>query len=839
MDRINIQRVPVRFKLNGELVYAQVKPNQTLLRFLRDELHHWEVKEGCGDGNCGACTVLVDNVPRPSCLLLAAQVDGADVTTVCGLGDAENLHALQEAFIRHGAIQCGFCTPGMLTVVKALLDNNPYPTREEIREALSGNLCRCTGYQKIIDAVEEVSKTNSSKKHRVEEVVNSSRLIGESIPRLDALDKALGKTRYAQDYSMPGMLHAGVLRSPYPSAQILSIDTTLARQIKGLHAIITGGDIPGKRVFDGPLKIIMPVLAIDKVSYVGQGVAIVAAESLDIVEDALRLIKVEYEQLPAVFDPLEALQPNAPKIGEKGNIANQTRISRGDVVQGFANADAIVEERYQTKRIDHLALETESGTAWIDENDIVTIRMATQMIGAQKTIASVLGVPNEKVRVIAPMVGGGFGRKLDVTIGLYLALLAKETSKPVYLSVTREESIVAFSKRHPFTMHYKTAATKDGKLLSMQVKILVDTGPFANQSHLACLPGLMCATGPYYIPNVEIDLKVVHTNNVYSGAMRGIGMPQVNFAYESQIDALARVLNMDPVSLRYKNYLKTGQSLPNEQVIHKAVLLNEATQEVVQALGEPNKPSLPFKKIGQGISATLIGWGFPNSKASCEIILHDDGTAHILIGVSDIGGGQSSTIAQIVADTLGVSMANISMEIADTSQTPSVGPTAASKTLYYCGNAAFMAANTIRKRLIKVATDLFKTNPLRIKINNGMMSIDKPEKKCIPLLKVIKEAKRRGVSLHTMSTFHTPSGKRFDPDTGDGVDWIGLTFGVHGVEIEIDEETGEITVLKYIAAHDVGRAINPQIVVGQIQGGCIQGLGFTLSEEVIIEDGFI
>ena len=351
--------------------------------------------------------------------------------------------------------------------------------------------------------------------------------------------------------------------------------------------------------------------------YTGQAVALVAAESRDVMGRALGLVKVEYDESPGVFDPVEALKPSAPKIYNTGNTANHTRISRGDILQGFAEADVIVEDTYLTKRIDHVALETECAVAWMDENGTVTVRMATQMIGCHRQIAAVLGVSHEKVRVIAPMAGGGFGRKLDATVGVYAAILATKTGKPVCVAVSREESIAAFSKRHPFKMHYRTGATKDGELTAVEVELIVDAGPFPNESHLASLPGLMCATGPYYVPNVEIDLKAVHTNNVFTAAMRGIGMPQVNFAYESQMDRLACALGMNPISLRRKNYLKPGDTLPNEQRIDEAVWLPEATNEVVQALGRRTKPSATSKRVGRGISATLIGWGFPNSKASC------------------------------------------------------------------------------------------------------------------------------------------------------------------------------------------------------------------------------
>jgi CO/xanthine dehydrogenase Mo-binding subunit len=670
--------------------------------------------------------------------------------------------------------------------------------------------------------------------------MSTAHLIGASIRRTDVLEKVLGTTAYGQDFWMEGMLYSGVLRSPHPSARILSIHTTAAERLPGVHAVMTAQDIPGQKLYGGPTLLDHPVLADTVIRYAGQAIALVAAETHEQVEQALRLIEVEYELLPAVFDPLDALESTAPQIGMHGNIASHEWLQQGDLTQGFAEAAVIVEQTYHTTWIDHAPLEVECGAAWPDERGGITLRISTQSIEYQQQIAAVLALPSAKVRVICPMVGGAFGRKLDITVELYLALLAWRTQRPVSLASSREESILAYSKRHPFTLHYKTGAMQDGRLTAMQIRIIADAGPFVYRSALVSIHALMLASGPYAIPNIAIDVQAIHTNNIFTSAMRAVGGPQVNFAHESQMDQLAYKLGMDPLTFRRLNYLQPGQTLPNGQVIHDAVLLSEATEKVWQALEEiPRIAEVGTRKIGRGISANFGGYGVPGNTASCDIEVQRDGHVLVSIGVCDIGGGQSSSVAQIAADVLGIPLENVTLRLADTMTTPLVGATAGSKTLYYCSHATFMAAQALRKKLLEIAADLFEAPIEDLLLQDGEITVLDQTRKKVTLLQVIEEARTRAMSLTEHATFRTPQEKKFDSASGTGIDWPGFTFGAHAVEVAVDEDTGEVSILRYACCHDVGRALHPQSVVGQMQGGVAQGIGFTLMEQVAIKNGII
>lgn len=663
---------------------------------------------------------------------------------------------------------------------------------------------------------------------------------GVSVSDSDALEKVTGRTCYSQDFWMGRMLYGEVLRSPHPCARIIAIHTAAASLLPGVHAVLTAADIPGQKHYGGPTVLDHPVLASERVLYAGQAVALVAAESSALARRALDLIEVEYEILPAVFDPLEAMQPDAPQIGANGNLAAHEWLSRGDVERGMAEADVVVEQTYQTTWIDHAPLETEGGAAWFDEEGRLVLRVSTQTLEYQEQIAAVLALPPEQVRIICPLVGGGFGRKLDITIELYLALLAWKSKRPVFMASSREESILAYSKRHPFLMRYKTGARRDGHLTAMNVEIIADAGPFVYRSALVCLHSLMLATGPYVVPNVSLDVRAVHTNNVFTSAMRAVGGPQVNFAYESQMDQLAHHLDMDPLAFRRLNYLQQGQCLPNGQIIQDAVLLAESAQRAWQALDHTSSTRhTGSKKIGRGISANFSGYGVPGNSATCAIKMQRDGQVIVSLGVCDLGGGQRSSVAQIVARVLDLPSDRVTLRTADTSTKTPVGATAGSKTLYYSSHAASLAAQALRKRLLHVAALMLEAQEDDLLLQAGEIVLRDRSGKGVKLEAVLSEATERGIDLKEQATFQTPRAKKFDSTSGMGIDWLGFTFGAHAAEVEVDEDTGEVTVLNYSCCHDVGQALHPQRVAGQMQGGVAQGLGFSLMEQVVIEHGHI
>ncbi|HEY3992285.1 MAG TPA: xanthine dehydrogenase family protein molybdopterin-binding subunit, partial [Ktedonobacteraceae bacterium] len=543
---------------------------------------------------------------------------------------------------------------------------------------------------------------------------------GASRPHVDVLEKVSGKTRYSQDFWMEGMLYGGVLRSPHASARILSIHTEAARQLPGVHAVLSATDLPGQKCYGGPTVLDHPVLAGERVMYTGQAIALVAAESREVLKQALQLIDVHYEILPAIFDPLEALRADAPQIGPTGNLAARERLNCGDAALGLAEADVVVEQTYQTTWIDHAPLETESGAAWFDKEGQLVLRVGTQTLEYLAQIAAVVALPPEQVRVICPLVGGGFGRKLDITLELYLALLTRKTRKPVFMSTSREESILAYAKRHPFLMHYKTGATSEGMLTAMEVDIVADAGPFVYRSSLVCVHALMLATGPYFVPHVSIDVRAIHTNNVFTSAMRAVGGPQVNFAYESQMDQLAMKLNLDPLEFRRRNYLQRGQSLPNGQVMQHAALLDEAARQAWEAL--EHAPAIKLtgsQKMGRGLSANFSGYGVPGSQATCALEMARDGRVLVSLGVCDLGGGQRSSIAQVVASVLHIPLSQVLLCTADTATTPFVGATAGSKTLYYSSQVAKRAAEALRQRLLKLAATILEAQEEDLLLSAG------------------------------------------------------------------------------------------------------------------------
>ncbi|MDP2727237.1 MAG: molybdopterin-dependent oxidoreductase, partial [Dehalococcoidia bacterium] len=519
--------------VNGERRELGVAPRRRLLDVLRDDLMLMGTKEGCGQGQCGACSVLIDGVLTKACLTQVGKVEGKHITTIEGLGSPANLHPLQEAFVQAGAIQCGFCTPGMIMAAKALLDRNPKPSRAEVKEALVENLCRCTGYYKIIDAVMMVA---DGKKPSITQEIPPDRLIGARAPRVDGVDKATGLAKYGADFWMEGMLYAQVLRSPHPHARILGIDTSEALRLPGVEAVVTAKDIPGVNRFGIQIKD-QQVLVEDKVRKVGDAVAAVAATTEAIARQALSLIKVDYEPLESVFDPLAALEPQAPQIHEKGNLLAVRRIIKGDVEKGFAQADLVVENVYSTPFVDHGYIEPEAGVAYIDESGRLVVFACNQ--GAhyqQEEIATLLGIGKERIRVIQATTGGGFGGKNELSVQGIIALLAYKLKRPVKFVYSRRESFETTGKAQAYQLKYKTGIMSDGRLTAVKVELLVNGGAYASASPVTLVRAVVHSTGPYYIPNVFVEGKLVYTNTCFGAGLRGFGVPQVAFAAESQMD---------------------------------------------------------------------------------------------------------------------------------------------------------------------------------------------------------------------------------------------------------------------------------------------------------------
>jgi len=675
------------------------------------------------------------------------------------------------------------------------------------------------------------------------------RQIGKPLRRIDAMGKVTGATQYAADYVMPNMLHAKVLRAQHASAKIVRIDVSKARALPGVVCVLTAEDLPGDRVatdipgVTGTSKRAgtdAPILAHDRVRFMGEALAVVAAEELALAEQALDLIEVVYEPYPAVYTPEEAMQPDAPIVTEPDNIVARWRILKGDADAAMRDADLIVEGTYKTQFIDHAYLEPEAGIAWVDEHDVLTIRVSTQVVEHFRSIAAALQLPQNKVHIMGTLVGGGFGGKEDITVELFIGLAALKTRRPVKLVYTREESILAHCKRHPFTITHKTGVTRSGRILASQVNLVADSGAYVYLSPYVLLYAASSAVGPYKINHVTINAYAVATNNTFTSAFRGFGAAQACVAYEQHMDEIARALNMTPREIRRLNYVQAGDTTPNGQAFRGAVWLEECANRAWDALGEPTPPPTPHVKIGRGLASYMQSYGritWFHDTSQAWVGLEMDGSIVIRCGVPDIGGGQVNTLAQISAEVLGVPMERITVYSTDSALTPLAGTTTATRQMYMSGNATYQAAMAVRKTLAERASQHFECEPAEIDFADSTVFNKNDATQKMPLTQLIALCAAEGLPRANLSLFKAPFTEKLDPDNAQGDIWPDYTFGAQAVEVAVDMETGEVRVLKSAACHDVGRALNPAAVVGQIEGGAAQGLGYALLEDVQIVNG--
>jgi len=575
--------------INGRKISRNAKPHQRLLDFIRDDLNLTGNKEGCGAGECGTCSVFVDGTLMKSCLLPIAKAQGTTIETVEALAKTGELSVLQKAFHKTGASQCGYCIPGMVMAATAALRTNPFADREEIKERLGGNICRCTGYQKIFDAVElarDVQNGTLPAAALSEDETEAGDFIGKNVRRIDTPSKVSGRLKYAGDMTMPGMLHVQVLRSPHAHARIVSIDISAAEVMGGVAGVITSADVPGEDGF-GVFVNDQPVMARDKVRYVGEAVAAVAAEDPLIAKRALSSINVVYEPLPAVYDPDEALRADAPVLHDYApdNVTKHIPIRVGDVDKGFAESDLVIEETYSTQQIEHAYLEPEAGLAYVDHDGVVTIVSPDQNITHHRhMLARIIAKPISKVRFIMSPVGGGFGSKEDMIYQGMLALLAMKTQRPVRLVFTREESIISTAKRHPSRTVLRMGLMRDGRIRSLQMKMICDGGAYGLSTEGVMRKAAILAAGPYVIPNVRIDTFGVYTNNTPSGAFRSFGALQTAFATESHLDICAERLGLDPFLIRRINAMRDG-ALTHTKAKLGSVSLTRALDALEKASG--------------------------------------------------------------------------------------------------------------------------------------------------------------------------------------------------------------------------------------------------------------
>jgi CO/xanthine dehydrogenase Mo-binding subunit len=678
------------------------------------------------------------------------------------------------------------------------------------------------------------------------------RVVRQPLARHDQAEKIAGSTRYAGDLAFASMLHARLVRCPVPSATVTRRDAGAALTVPGVVCVLFGEDVPHNQVWvDVPgqtvevaaLKASMEVLATSRVRFHGEPVALVVAETEEALAQACELVEIDYQDLPGVYDPVQALADGAPAVHEQGNLLGEWRIDRGDAEAAFAAADVVVEGDYQTQPVDHAYLEPEAGVGWLDDEGVLNLRVATQVVEHYRDVARILGVPESRVRVIAPYVGGGFGGKEDMTVEPYLALAVWRTRRPVRMQWTRQESLLARPKRHRMWLRYRTGARRDGTIVAQQVDITADSGAYAYLSALVLLYSSVHACGPYRVDNVTLRARCAYTNNPPTSAFRGFGGMQVVFGYEAQMDRLAAELGMGPAEIRKRNALVRGDTLPVGQVIETEVLLGQTIDAVLERAGDKPAPSGPGKVTGRGIASNIQSYGrlvWLNDSAAAWAGFQLDGSLTLRCGVPDIGGGQASSLAQIAAELLAVPMSQITVHFGDSALTPLAGTTTATRQLLMSGNAVYEACGQLRDAVLAaVAAETGQAaEGLRLKPGPaGKPGVITGPALTVTIPEAVVICRRRSVPIEALGTFFGPKGQPVVRDLRADRVFPDFTFGTHLCDLEVDTGTGQVTVLRYLAAHDVGRAINPKSVAGQISGGAAQGLGMALLEEVTLADG--
>jgi CO/xanthine dehydrogenase Mo-binding subunit len=661
------------------------------------------------------------------------------------------------------------------------------------------------------------------------------RQVGVEIPKVDVLEKALGEAKYGADLSYQELLHLKVIRSPKPHAKIVKINMEEALRVPGVERIFTAKDIPGKNLVGTIIKD-QPILASDRVRYIGDPVALVAAKTEEAAEAAAKKLIVVYEDLPSVIHPEEALQPYAPLIHEKGNLLLEFDVIKGDVQRGFKEAEVIIEETYTTTWVDHAYLEPDAGISYLDEEGRITVVCPTQNVHYdQKEVASVLSLPLDRVRIIQCATGGGFGGRLDITVQCLLALAVLHLKKPVRIVYLREEVFQVTSKRHPLKIQYKSGAKKDGTLTALEVEILGDTGAYASYGGTVAIRSAVHATGPYQVPNVNVKSRMAYTNNSWSGAMRGFGVPQMAFAHESQMDLLAQALKMDPIEIRLKNSLRQGSETATGQTLMASVGIGETLRKVKEWKDRSgiskNDSKKPFIKKGIGVGSMWYGIGNTGiaNPSTAQMEIDPDGEVRLFTGVADIGQGSDTVLLQIASEAIGVPLNEIRFIRADTALTTDAGATSASRQTYISGNAILNAIKNLKQEAIIEASQLLSIDEKDLFYENGKVKSRTCLTTSIPIKEIAKRCRR---ILRGEGSFD-PETTRLDPETGQGSPYATYAFATHLAEVEVDIETGKVKVNRVVASHDVGKTIHPQNVMGQIMGGVAMGTGFALMEEYV------
>jgi aldehyde oxidoreductase len=825
---------PIAFLVNGRRVEVLTSPWQRLSRVLREELGLTGTKIGCDAGDCGACTVLLDGEPVCACLVSAAQAEGHEITTVEGLAASPSGARLQQSFLAHGAAQCGACTPGMLVSAKALLDSNSSPSETEVMDAIGGVLCRCTGYRKIIAAILDAASGTTS----TNPLISGTGAVGQRLARLDGKAKIEGTEIFGADEIPAEALVLRAIRCPHHHARFQFGDLdAFVRDHPGIHSIFTARDVPGRNCYGViPRFADQPVFAENEARFRGEAVAAVvgeaaAVESLDLAE-----FPVQWEQLPALTEIDDALASEAPLVhaDREGNILVRGRVVKGDVDQALKDADIVAEYECQTGFVEHAYIEPEAGFAR-RVGDKIEIQACTQSPYMDRSdIAAILALPPERVRIIPTAVGGGFGSKLDLSVQPLIALAAWHLGKPVRMVYSRTESIVSTTKRHPARMCVRGGCTREGQLVALDFTADFNTGAYSSWGPTVAGRVPVHASGPYYVPHYRALTRAIHTNLVPAGAFRGFGVPQAAIAQEQLYDELADRAGLDRLEFRIINALDGQTPTVTGQVLGEGVGMRACLEALRPRWNAARKEAADFNsretgplRRGVGVAGMWYGCGntsLPNP-STVRSGLKNNGRIALHQGAVDIGQGSNTIVTQICADALGAPVERFDLISGDTAVTPDCGKTSASRQTFVTGKAAHMAGSELRSAILRLsgacacATIEFCDAQIVVKENGKTRVI---ELSSLPL-------DEHGYVITAEATFDPPTTPL--DGNGQGAPYAVFGFGAHMAEIEVDRELGTIRVLKITAAHDVGRAINPTLIEGQIEGGVAQGLGMALMEE--------
>ncbi|MFZ1729371.1 MAG: molybdopterin cofactor-binding domain-containing protein [Bacteroidota bacterium] len=838
----------INIEVNGRKYEVAVKPSMTLVNLLRDELRLIGTKKGCELGDCGACTVLLDGQPVNSCLVLAVEADGRSVQTIESLAKGEELHPIQRAFVEKGAIQCGYCTPGMIMRTKALLDENPEPNHEEIVHALNGNLCRCTGYAKIFESVETAAQylrgeTPAEIEYQPQKSAMDLSVVGKRLAKKDAPDKATGRAIYTDDITLPNMIFGKLLLSTVAHANIKSIDTSRARALPGVHLVLTGADVSDIKWGTSPPRYDENILAQGKVRYIGDPIAAVAADDEETCYEALKLIDVEYEELPAVFDPMEAMKDGAPRLFDEkyeNNINTLVDHHFGDTEKGFAEADHIREERFVGNRTYQNPMEPHCAISEWDREGRVTVYTSTQVVHyVHHQLSHIFGIPLGNIRIIMTNVGGGFGAKAATNpLEILSIILAKATGRPVKMRYTRKEMYLYARGRHKQYIDLKIGVKKDGSITAVKQKVVLEGGAYSSFGIVTTYyAGSMLPT-LYNIPNYKYDGIRVNTNLPPCGAFRGHGCPHPRFAFESLLSMIADDIGMDHIDIRLKNAMQPETRTVNDLDIHSCEF-TACLETVKKRSGwAEKKGKLPRGRgIGIGCGGFVSGAGYPIYRSqfphSNSIIkVQEDGSKAVLFtGEADIGQGSDTVLMQAAAEAMGISFDRMSVVSADSDLTPIGFGAYSSRVTLMGGNASKMAGDEIRKQLFEVAADIMGVDADRLVAKDNRIYERDNAENGIPWEKAATQFfSKKGALVGT--GFYSPPEGLGGTYKGAAVGTSpAFSFSAAVCEVEVDMETGKVKVLNFWDASDCGTAINPMAVEGQVEGAIVMGMSETLFED--------